>query len=46
MGALGKPLKTNLGKTYRDRHADERLIVYYLRRHLNNLSRILRKAQK
>lgn len=40
MGAIGN----NKGKHYRDRHADERLIVYYLRRHKNNLNRILRKV--
>lgn len=31
---------------YRDRHADERLIVYYLRRHKDNLTRILKKVGK
>lgn len=33
-------------KSYRDRHADERLIVYYLRRHLSKLPRILKKVGK
>jgi hypothetical protein len=37
---------SNLNKRYRDRHNDERRIVYYLRRHLANLKRILDKAQK
>jgi hypothetical protein len=36
---------TNKNKKYRDRHADERLIVYYLRRHKANLQRILGKVQ-
>ena len=41
MTAIGA---TNKGKKYRDRHADERLIVYYLKRHTNNLGRILKKV--
>lgn len=35
---------TNKGKKYRDRHADERLIVYWLRRHKDKLSRVLKKV--
>ena len=38
--------KTNKGKKYRDRQTDERRVVYYLRRNLNKLNRILRKASK
>lgn len=36
---------SNFGKKYRDKHADERLIVYYLR-HCSSekLSRILNKV--
>lgn len=37
---------TNLGKKYLDRHADERLIVYWLRRHPDKIERILRKLAK
>lgn len=37
---------TNLGKRYKDRHADERLIVYYLRRcSTAKLKRILDKVE-
>lgn len=37
-------MTSNLGKKYHDRQADERSIVRYLRRHLINLRRILKKA--
>lgn len=37
--------KTNLGKKYRDRHADERLLVYNLKRVSDKVfGRILRKV--
>lgn len=37
---------SNLGKKYKDRHADERLIVYYLRRcSPEKLARILKKVE-
>lgn len=34
------------GKKYKDRHNDERRIVYWLRRHADKLSRVLRKVNK
>lgn len=37
---------SNFGKKYLDRHADERLIVYWLRRHPEKLERILKKVAK
>lgn len=37
---------SNKGKVYRDRQNDERRIVYYIKRHLNNLNRILKKVGK
>lgn len=37
-------MSNNKGKHYRDRQADERLVVYYLKRHLTNLRRILKKV--
>lgn len=38
---------SNLGKKYRDRHADERLVVYYLRRcSPEKLARILKKVKE
>lgn len=37
---------SNQGKKYRDRQNDERRIVYYIKRHMNNLSRILKKVGK
>jgi len=35
---------TNKGKKYRDRHNDERRIVYWLRRHANRLSSVIKKV--
>lgn len=35
---------TNLGKKYRDRQADERLVVYWLRRHADKLNRVIKKV--
>lgn len=35
---------SNKGLKYRDRHADERLITYYLRRHKDRIARILKKV--
>lgn len=37
---------SNKGKKYRDRHNDERRIVYWLRRNLNRLPNVVRKASK
>ena len=35
-----------MGKKYRDRNNDERRIVYWLRRNLDKLPRVLSKAKK
>ena len=37
---------TNKGKSYKDRQNDERRIVYWLRRNLNKLDRVLGKVSK
>lgn len=37
---------SNKGKKYRDRQNDERRVVYWLRRNLNKLNRVLGKVQK
>lgn len=37
---------TNKGKKYRDRHNDERRIIYWLRRHLNRLASVVDKSTK
>lgn len=35
---------SNKGKKYRDRHNDERRIVYWLKHHADKLSRVIRKV--
>lgn len=35
-----------MANKYRDRHNDERRIVYWLRRHLDKLSNVVKKAKK
>lgn len=42
MGAIG----SNTGKKYRDRHNDERRIVYWLRRNKDKVARVLAKVVK
>lgn len=37
---------SNLGKKYRDRQNDERRIVYWLRKHVDKLNRVLKKVGK
>lgn len=37
-------LMSNKGKNYRDRHNDERRIVFWLRRHKDKLNRVLKKV--
>lgn len=37
---------SNLGKKYKDRHNDERRIVYWLRHHMNKLTGVLKKVGK
>ena len=37
---------SNQGKKYRDRHNDERRIVYWLRKHLGRLEAVNTKVKK
>lgn len=37
---------SNKGRVYRDRHNDERRIVYWLRRHGDRINRVLNKVRK
>lgn len=36
---------SNKGKSYRDRHNDERRIIYWLRRHKDRLVRVFKKVE-
>lgn len=36
----------NKGKVYRDRHNDERRIVYWLRKNVDKLARVVNKVKK
>lgn len=36
---------SNKGKKYRDRHSDERRIVYWLKRHLGRLEEVTKKVK-
>lgn len=37
---------SNKGKVYKDRHNDERRIVYWLRRHKDKLTNVLKKVSR